>query len=241
MNSSILQFPAKDYAKSKTRRACFVRDSRAVEHGPGAWSDNEVLAALLGSSEDAQAAANALLENGKSLAALARWSAAEFADQVGVGQVGALRLLAAFEAGRRVATAAIGEYPLLSRADLVNEFMAPICQPLEVEKFWVLCLNRKNRLIRRVEITSGTATACLAHPREIFRAAIRESAAAIICCHNHPSGDPAPSAADIQITHLVREASKAVEITMLDHVIIGRAGADPLGRGYYSFREAGLL
>jgi DNA repair protein RadC len=104
-----------------------------------------------------------------------------------------------------------------------------------------LCLNRKNRLIKRVEITSGTATAALAHPREVFRAAIRESASAVICAHNHPSGDPAPSAPDVQVTRQLREAAKAVDIELLDHVIVGRAAADPQGRGYFSFREAGML
>jgi DNA repair protein RadC len=110
-----------------------------------------------------------------------------------------------------------------------------------VEKFWVLCLNRKNRLIKRVEISSGSATSSLAHPREVFRAAIREGACAIACVHNHPSGDPAPSAADMQVTRQLREAARAVDIELIDHVIIGRASADPLGLGYFSFRAAGML
>ena len=92
-----------------------------------------------------------------------------------------------------------------------------------------------------MEVTSGTATAALAHPREVFRAAIRESACALVCCHGHPSGDPAPSAADVQITHLLREAARTVEISLVDYVILGRLGADPLGVGYYSFRQAGLM
>lgn len=112
---------------------------------------------------------------------------------------------------------------------------------LEVEKFWVLCLNRKNRLLKRVELTSGTATAALAHPREVFRAAIRESSTAIVCAHNHPSGDPAPSAPDMHVTRVIREASKAVDIDFIDHVIVGRPEADPLAKGYFSFREAGIL
>jgi DNA repair protein RadC len=90
-------------------------------------------------------------------------------------------------------------------------------------------------------VSSGTATSALAHPREIYRAAIRESATAIACVHNHPSGDPSPSAADLQITRLLREAAQTVEIALLDHVIVGRLEADPVGRGYYSFREAGLI
>ncbi len=86
------------------------------------------------------------------------------------------------------------------------------------EKFWVLCLNRKNRLLKRVEVTSGTATAALAHPREVFRTAIRESASAVACVHNHPSRDPAPSAADAQVTRQLREAARTVDIELVDHV-----------------------
>jgi len=112
---------------------------------------------------------------------------------------------------------------------------------LAVEKFWVLCLNRKNRLLKRVEITSGTATSSLAHPREVFREAIRQGATSVVCAHNHPSGDPAPSAADVQVTRQIRDAARAVDIELLDHVILGLPGADPRGLGYYSFREAGVL
>jgi DNA repair protein RadC len=70
---------------------------------------------------------------------------------------------------------------------------------------------------------------------------VRESASSIICAHNHPSGDPAPSAPDLHVTRQLREAAKAVDIELLDHVIVGRAGSDPTGKGYFSFREAGLL
>lgn len=109
------------------------------------------------------------------------------------------------------------------------------------ESFWVIFLNRKNYPMGRLMITLGTATSCLAHPREVFRGAIMASATAIICVHNHPSGDPAPSAADIQVTRQLREAAKTVEIDLLDHVICGSADCDPMHKGYYSFREAGLL
>jgi len=96
-----------------------------------------------------------------------------------------------------------------------------------VEKFWVLCLNRKNRLMKRIEVTSGTATAALAHPREVFREAVRETAAAVVCVHNHPSGDPAPSTADIHVTRQLREAARTLDIELLDHVIVGQAGGRP--------------
>jgi DNA repair protein RadC len=90
-------------------------------------------------------------------------------------------------------------------------------------------------------ISLGTLTCTLVHPREVLRAAIVASAAAIICGHNHPSGDPAPSAADIQLTRQLREACVAVDIPLLDHVVVGERDGDPMGKGYYSFREVGLI
>jgi len=109
------------------------------------------------------------------------------------------------------------------------------------EVFYVILLNRKGKPLGRVAVTMGTASATLVHPREVFRPAILAGASAIICVHNHPSGDPAPSSADHRVTRQLREAAKAIEIDLLDHVIIGHADADPVGQGFYSFRGAGLL
>jgi DNA repair protein RadC len=109
------------------------------------------------------------------------------------------------------------------------------------EAFYVIVLNRKNKPLGRHRMTLGTATSCLAHPREVFRIAVMASATGIICVHNHPSGDPAPSAADVMVTRQLREAGKALDIDLLDHVIIGDPADDPRGIGYYSFREAGVI
>jgi DNA repair protein RadC len=105
----------------------------------------------------------------------------------------------------------------------------------------VICLDRKNKPISRTMVTLGTLTSALAHPREVFKIAILASAAAIVVSHNHPSGDPAPSSADIQLTRQLREASKIIGIDLIDHVIVGTAEDDPLHVGYYSFRNAGML
>ena len=217
---------------------------RLVRHGPGALSDTELLAMLLRSGtrgQDVMTLATRLLATAGSLGGLMPWRETEFRKLKGIGHVKALQLMTVLEVARRVAGQHGADAPLLNRADRVAGFFQPFCLGLEVEKFWVLCLNRKNHLIKRVEVTSGTATAALAHPREVFREAIREAATAVVCAHNHPSGDPAPSAADLQITRQLREAAKAVDIELLDHVILGRPSADPTGRGYYSFREAGLI
>jgi DNA repair protein RadC len=217
---------------------------RLAKFGAAALSDAELIALLLRSGtqgQDVLTIATRLIAEAGSLAGMVSWRCADFQKLKGIGPVKALQLVTVFEIATRATTQGREEEPVLNRADLVATYLAPFIAGLDVEKFWVLCLNRKNRLVKRVEITSGTATAALAHPREVFRAAIRESAAALVCAHNHPSGDPAPSAPDLHVTRQLREAARAVDIDLLDHVIIGRVGADPLGRGYFSFREAGLL
>jgi DNA repair protein RadC len=217
---------------------------RLEKFGATALSDTELLAMLLRSGtrgHDVLTLSSRLIAEAGSLAGLIAWRDADFQKLKGIGHVKALQLITVMEVARRVVGQQTGEEPLLNRADLVCAYLQPITAGLEVEKFYVLCLNRKNRLLKRVEITSGTATAALAHPREVFRAAIREAASAVICAHNHPSGDPAPSAPDIQVTRLLREAARAVDIQLVDHVIVGRASSDPTGKGFFSFRDAGLL
>lgn len=217
---------------------------RMEKLGPGALSDTELLAMLLRSGSrgyNVLAVAQQLITEAGSFASLVRWNETDFRRLKGIGRIKALQLVAVMEVARRVLTQGGTVEPVLNRPDLVLRHFQPLITSLSVEKFWVLCLNRKNRLLKQVEVTSGTATSSLAHPREVFREAIRHGATAIICVHNHPSGDPAPSAADVQVTRQLREAAKAVDIELLDHVIVGRSPADPRGLGYYSFREAGVL
>ncbi|HTB63616.1 MAG TPA: DNA repair protein RadC [Opitutales bacterium] len=218
---------------------------RLESHGAGALSDTELLAMLLRSGSagmDVLKVSSALLAAAGSLSALLAWKAEDFRQVKGIGRVKALQLLTVMEIARRVvAQAAAHETVCLSTPQAIHRHFLPLLAGLEVEKFWVLCLNRKYRLLKRIEITSGTATSSLAHPREVFREAIRANASAIVVVHNHPSGDPAPSKADVEVTRQLREAAEIVSIDLLDHVIVGQLGADPQGIGYFSFRNAGLL
>jgi DNA repair protein RadC len=112
---------------------------------------------------------------------------------------------------------------------------------IEKEHFLVMILNQKNK-IKGIEVVStGTQNSSLVHSREVFRTAIRDGAAAIIVAHNHPSGNPSPSAADIRVTRQLREASEILGISLLDHVIIGLPEESDDGTGFYSFNEVGLL
>lgn len=212
--------------------------------GASALSDAELLAMLLRTGTRGQnvlEVARRLVTTGGSLAALTKWTESDFRRISGIGRVKALQLVTTMEIANRVLTQSASVEEVLNRPEKVHAHFRAQIIGLSVEKFWVLCLNRKNRLIRQAEITSGTATSSLAHPREVFREAIRHGATAVVCVHNHPSGDPAPSAADIQVTRQLREAARTVDIDLLDHVIVGIPAADPQGRGFYSFREAGLI
>lgn len=248
MNEGTLNLKVRDYTPADNRlraTACNERPQQRLESfGVSALSNTELLAILLRSGtrgNDVLTLSAQLIAEAGSIARLASWQESDFRRMKGIGRVKGGQLVAMMEIARRVIGKQSDEGPLLTRADLVAEYLSPYTIGVDVEKFWVLCLNRKNRLMKRVEVTSGTATATLAHPREVYRAAIRESACAIVASHFHPSGDCGPSSADVQITQLLREAAKTVEITLLDHVIVGRPSADPLGKGWYSFREAGLL
>lgn len=137
---------------------------------------------------------------------------------------------------------ALGEEVQLNRPDKVAGYLRSAFDenPLQ-EAFYAVYLDRKNHPLGRHLITLGTLNSTLVSPREVFRGAILAGAAALVVAHNHPSGDPAPSSADITATRMLREAARVLDIELLDHVIVGEVKADPLGRGVYSFREAGLL
>lgn len=217
---------------------------RLQKHGASALSDTELLAMLLRSGTrglDVVTLAGQLISQAGSLPDLIKWTQKDFERHRGIGRIKALQLVTVMEIARRVIQQAHPVDPKLDEPAAIAEFCRPICLGLSVEKFWVLCLNRRNRLIRLVEITSGTAGNTLVHPREVFREAIKEASSAIVCVHNHPSGDPAPSAADIRVTRTLREAAGTVDIPLLDHVIVGEARHDPTGTGFYSFRDAGVL
>jgi DNA repair protein RadC len=219
--------------------------SRLEKHGAAALSDSELMAVMMhpcGCSGDAARVAGIEIVNAAGgIAGLLAWTPKEFERAARMTKAKALQMSAISEVARRMMAVNETTFPLAARAEQVVELMHSKAAGLEVEKFWVLCLNVRNRLIKCVEISSGTATSTLAHPREVFRAAVRESAAAIVCVHNHPSGDPAPSPPDVHITRQLRESARAVDIHLLDHVILGRPAADPLGRGFYSFRDAGMI
>ena len=136
----------------------------------------------------------------------------------------------------------LGEEKIIDAPEVVTKYVQGVYdEDPTVEWFVVVLLDRKNRPLGRVTVTKGIANSSLVHPREVFKPAIVAGASAIVIAHNHPSGDPAPSRADIQVTRQIREAAKILGIDLLDHVICGDKSADPQGLGYYSFNDAGLI
>lgn len=217
---------------------------RLEKHGPKALSDSELLAMILRTGckgHNVLNVASDLLREAGSLKNLISWNQSQFKQIKSIGHVKALQLVTIVEICRRVLAGSDTEAPILDSPESVFAFMKSHAMGLEVEKFWALSLNRKNRLIKINEITSGTASNSLVHPREVFRDSIQNGASAIICVHNHPSGDPLPSGADIKVTRVLREASKIIGIDLVDHLIVGAEKADPKGIGYYSFQDSGLL
>lgn len=213
-----------------------------IEHVP----DEVLLAILLRSGISGQSvidlARQVLDHHQGSLARLARASQEELADLriKGLGQVKRLELRAALELGRRAAREESAPLKLIREPVHVLELLEGQTAHQEQETVWVLALDQKYRLRRSpIEVTKGILNASLSHPREIFREAIRMAAAAVIVAHNHPSGDPTPSAEDIATTRQLVETGKVVGIQVLDHIIIG--GNRPPPTPYTSLREAGLV
>ena len=131
--------------------------------------------------------------------------------------------------------------PVMGNPETVRSYLKLEVMGLEHEVFGCLWLNNRHNVIRVNPLFRGTIDAAAVYPREVVKEALQVNAASVIFYHNHPSGDPSPSSADLQITRQLSSAARAIEIPMIDHVILGRPECDPASRGYYSFREAGLL
>jgi DNA repair protein RadC len=211
---------------------------RLRDLGAHALSTSELLAIVIGSGTPQRSALglaqDALAKSDGSLRRLASLPVAALTSVHGLGSARAVAIHAALELGRRLAAESRDEgAPLRTPRDVWAAY-APRLEDLPVEEFHVAVLDAQHRLERDITITRGILNSSLVHPREVFREAIAERAAAIILVHNHPSGDPTPSADDRAITAQLVAAGRLLDIPVADHVVIGR------GR-YLSFAEGGLL
>jgi DNA repair protein RadC len=158
----------------------------------------------------------------------------------GVGRDKAVTLKAALTLAQRLARELHTETPLLDTPERVADFLREDYRRYEVESFQALLLNTRRRLIRIEKLSQGTLDTILVHPREVFRPAIAANASALILVHNHPSGDPTPSEADVQVTRDLIRAGQLLKIELLDHVILGLR-TDKCPKGYVSLRELGYF
>jgi DNA repair protein RadC len=209
---------------------------KLLDRGAAALTDAELLAILLRTGNAGASAldhARLLLSQFGGIKGIDSAPAKEIGAIKGIGPAKCAQLKAGLEIGRRLGREKweAGQ-ALRSSEDVFRHFAE-----LEKEKreiFYVVLLNNKNRKIREVKISEGSLTASLVHPREVYNPVIRESAAAVIFVHNHPSGDPAPSPEDIEITRRLKQVGEVMGVRVLDHVVIGRDR-------YYSFSDRGIL
>lgn len=198
---------------------------RLLRHGPAGLSDHELIAIIWRTgtrSESVLDLARRVLARFGGLEGLARASIGELAAQKGVGPVKAVELKAALELGRRLATLQPSERPVVKSPQEVASLVAAELAWLAQEQLRVLLLNSKNQVMANRLVYQGSVNAAQVRVGELFRDAIRENCPAIILVHNHPSGDPTPSAEDLQVTRAALEAGRLLDIDVLDHVVIGQ-------------------
>jgi DNA repair protein RadC len=230
-----------DYVPLNKRDEAERPREKLLKGGPAALSDAELIALIFGSGTRVGGRSLSAIELGQallgaygSLAALARRDPKLLTRTKGVGPAKAAQLAAAFEIGRRVEAA--GEGPRVqvrSPADVAAAY-GPRLRDLKREVFVIVLLNTANVVIGDFTISEGGLAASIVEPRQVFQRAILENAAAIVCLHNHPSGNPEPSREDVQITKQLVEAGKLMGVPVHDHLIIA-------GRGYTSLAERGLM
>jgi DNA repair protein RadC len=216
---------------------------RLLAKGADALKTEELIAILLRTGTQGVSALDAarlLLGQHDSLDRLAMASIQEMQRVRGIGRDKAITLKSAFCLAQRMAQEMRRESPLLDTPERVADLLREEARLEAVEQARVVLLNTRRRLISVEQVSQGTLDTLLLHPREVFRAAITANAAAIILVHNHPSGDPTPSDADIKVTRDLIRAGQLLKIDLLDHVILGRR-SEERSKDYASLRELGYF
>ena len=223
--SSIRSWPAEERPRE-----------RLIRMGPESLSEAQLLAILLRTGRKSTSAvemACQLLTRAGGLSALKQMTASEICSMRGIGPAKAAQILAALELGRRSMAGPLPAGTQFPSSRQIFDHYYPLLKDMKREVFKLLLLDGKNRLVKDVHISTGSLSLTIVHPREVFKPAVRESAAAVILLHNHPSGDPSPSPEDRELTRRLIEAGRIMGIRVLDHVVIGD------GR-YFSFADRGL-
>lgn len=216
---------------------------RLAELGADALRTSELIAIILRTGLQGVSAiqiGEELLQKFRTLDALSRASLDELREVKGIGRDKAVALKSAFTLARRMAQELHGEAPLLDNPASIADYLREENRLYEVEHFQAVLLNARRKLIRIEQISKGLVDTILVHPREVFKSAIAANASALVLVHNHPSGDPTPSEADIKVTRDLVRAGQLLKIDVLDHVILGRRTATN-SKDYASLRELGYF
>ena len=216
---------------------------RLIAQGADALSHAELIAILLRTGMQGQSAidiAQYLVREYNTLGNLARTSVEELQQVKGIGRDKAVTLKAAFTLARRMAVEIPEARPLLDAPESMANHMREEFREKEIEEFHTILLDTRRRLIRTEQITTGILDTAIVHPREVFKKAIAANASALVLVHNHPSGDPTPSKADIQVTRDLMRAGQLLKIDVLDHVIMGQRTTER-DRDYVSLKEMGYF
>ncbi len=211
---------------------------KLMTQGPGALSDAELLAILIRSGSTKESALDLckriLADAGNDLHKLAGLGADELTRYTGIGEAKALSIIAALELGRRRRSAEVTERPSITTSAGAYDLMRGKLADLPHEEFWLLLLDRGNRLISISPVSKGGLHGTVADPKVIFKLALDKRASSVILCHNHPSGQLRPSEEDIKLTRKLIDGARLLDIVVQDHLIVAHTG-------YYSFADNGML
>jgi len=206
--------------------------------GKEALSNAELIAILLGNGTRNKSAVDLardilkLADN--DLNKLARLSIADLSKIDGIGPAKAITIISAIELGSRRKTTKVSNEEFVRSSSDAFQFFGPMLQDKEYEEFWVLLLNRNNKIIKPYRVSDGGVSGTVADPKRIFKAALENNATQVVLCHNHPSGNRQPSSADIKLTERLVYAGKQIDIDIVDHIIVAE-------NGYYSFADEGKI
>ncbi|VVB80176.1 RadC-like JAB domain protein [uncultured archaeon] len=209
---------------------------KLIKYGPGKLTESELLAIILriGSKKESVIELANKLFTKYNVKTLSRLNLSTLKKEFGIGEVKACEILACFELGRRLSAFKEDKKPIISNAKDLVKIILPEMSSLEKEHFKGIYLDSRMRIVKQENIFIGSLNESVVHPRDIFKIALEENAAALILVHNHPSGDPSPSNFDTKVTKEIAKSGRMLGIPVLDHVIIG-------GKTYFSFKEKGLI
>lgn len=210
---------------------------KAMQYGIEMLSNRELIALLLRSGTKTQSAleiADEVIQLTSSLGEIANLSMVELMEIKGIKCAKGLELLAAFELGKRIAFDKVLHKKQIEQPEDIMEWLNQEIGYVQQEHFVVMFLNQRNQIMNYKTLFIGTLTNASVHPREIFKEAMKQGCAKIICAHNHPSGDPNPSKADIELTRIIQQVGEMVAIPLVDHLVVAH-------NTYVSLRQKQLM